>query len=178
MEPLSEHVLSIMAKELHNDRGFGYVVPISVEEAVDAGAVQINADIEDPSEPSKLAARLTDLGKELLRVYLERENEPVPVTTTVGWGGYDIDENVPMPVVTRQRFSKYPFDGLCVGASFHVPPSEKTPDPKKTLTSTVANRNATEKKAVDDGTKPKHFKCVSVGAEDPRGVGVRVFRDA
>lgn len=50
--------------------------------------------------------------------------------------------SVPLPTRTRSnagRSSQYPFDNLEVGQSFFVPASEKMPNPRKSLASTVSS---------------------------------------
>ncbi len=85
---------------------------------------------------------------------------------------------------------QYPFDALEVNKSFHIPATEKRPNPAKSLASTVSA--ATKKYAEDTGqtkqsvkgnTLPvlkntRVFTIKAVGAEDPRGPGARVVRTA
>lgn len=169
-------------------------------------------------------------------------NAPVPAATpnqTVavdkdadGKVDFEIDTGVSIPKIKRggnlanyRRESKYPFDTLgqptldaagtvTEAASFHIAATEKTPEPWKSLASTVsaANKRYQEKKIPEekqivtrrkaqrdaagdvvkgeDGKRvmvevqvedfvmveTKKFICRRVGAEDPRGVGARVFR--
>ena len=91
-------------------------------------------------------------------------------TVTGVVGGFEIDDNVPVPTVRRASGgSIYPFDALAVGQSFHVPVSEGKPNPAKSLASTVSA-------ATKRSNGAKKFIVRSVDASDPKGPGARIFR--
>src|SRR4051812_31490076 len=53
---------------------------------------------------------------------------------------FEIDDNVPLPtkkVGGAKRGSKYPFDKLAVGQSFHVPATKENPEPVTALASSL-----------------------------------------
>lgn len=57
-----------------------------------------------------------------------------------GKSEFEIDDAVPMPVKASRggkRGSKYPFDALKVGQSFHVPKTKDNPDPVSALASSL-----------------------------------------
>lgn len=120
---------------------------------------------------------------------------------------FEIDDGVPMPTIKRGGVggTVYPFDDLNVGQSFHVAATADRANPAKSLASTVSS--ATARYAVeafnDDGS-PKFetvevkdeagnvtgneqrrvmnptrvFSVRTVGKDDPKGAGARVWRTA
>ena len=100
---------------------------------------------------------------------------PAPVD-----GDFGFDSNVPIPerkAVRSARKPKYPFAQLTQhGQSFHVAATEGNPKPANRLSS-AANTylKILEREGCEADKLPK-FKVCSVGADDPRGAGARVFR--
>lgn len=89
---------------------------------------------------------------------------------------FAITSDIPVPPrkTGTKRSTKYPFDELPepkdnLYFSFHVPVSEKSPDPMKTLSSSVSSRNQKEK-------GEKKYIVRHAEENDPNGEGVRVFR--
>jgi hypothetical protein len=106
----------------------------------------------EPDAPEPLAFETPDVPEKVARV------EP------------EIEKNIPMPVLNKGRMRgsyKYPFEKMEIGDSFHVAKSEERPKPARTLASTVST--ASKKYG-------KVFRVRSVGEEDPKGPGARVFR--
>lgn len=71
----------------------------------------------------------------------------------------------------RGREERYPFSTLNINEGFHVPKTDKAPDPARTLQSTVSSANArfaVEKKN-PDGSVMMENKVVSLGKRDERG---------
>lgn len=120
---------------------------------------------------------------------------------------FEIEDNVPLPTIKRGGIggTTYPFDALNVGQSFHVAASEDKPNPAKSLASTVSSataRYAVEAKDAAGNTifetvevkdeagnvtgteqRPKMvntrvFSVRTVGKDDPKGPGARVWRTA
>lgn len=99
-------------------------------EAVNAGFAEV---FGEPEADGTAPVRLTEAGKAQLN--------PAPVVASAG--GFDIDDDVPMPAVTRRpRENGYPFDKLAVGQSFHVAPTAEFPDPVARLASSVSGARA------------------------------------
>lgn len=107
--------------------------------------------------------------------------QPQPAATAQPFN-IKVEDNIPMPAAAQRGFpareggnavDRYGFDGLAIGQSFHLPPSND-PDKKKAthrvFSSTVSQAN----------TKlyPKAFAVREVGADDPAGPGARVWRVA
>lgn len=181
------------------EAGFAYVDPNEVVDMVERGWVEQNPGMV---EDGKLATRLTDAGKakheSLIKpekpkeepavdtepeapaaapsLFTQLEQEPPAETAQEddseeddGQIELEIEKNVPMPVRTRGRRGsyKYPFKKMEVGDSFHVAATEDRPKPSRTLASTVST--ASKKFG-------KLFRVRSVGEDDPKGAGARVFR--
>lgn len=113
----------------------------------------------------------------------------------------EIDDAVPVPTATRSARTEpaYPFDKLNVGQSFHIAATEKCPVPAKSVASSVTTAirkyatpiknedgsNVIEEVAVR-GKADKQPRIVmkverkfiirTVGKDDARGPGCRVFR--
>lgn len=81
---------------------------------------------------------------------------------------FEIDDYAPdVTAIVRhrgggRRGSKYPFDALEVGQSFHVPPTDKIPDAVKALQSSVTKANAlyTENVTDDAGNEVLEEKTI------------------
>ena len=84
------------------------------------------------TEGDKAAVSLTDAGRAEL-----------PEGTSENTSGFSIDDGVAIPETKRAgRKGGYPFDQLEIGQSFHVPVSEKRPNPAATLQSSVSGARA------------------------------------
>lgn len=173
--------------------------------AITAGHAVVDTGVVD-GDTAKVT--LTDAGRAAIA--------PKVVTS------FEIDDAVPMPVKSKagaKRGSKYPFDKLNVGQSFHVPATVENPEPITALASSLTGarrlfakpvlvdgqpvketvtvneyavdakgkriKDAETGKWVVTGTKPverikteqeRDFVAASVGADDPKGVGARVYR--
>jgi hypothetical protein len=139
------------------------------------GLVETNPEIRDGD---KLAVRVTEKG-----LTLNTENQGAGGagntggTPAVSTSTFAIDDAIPVPAASNRGGrggNVYPFDTLNVGQSFHVPASEKKPNPAKSLASTVSSAT----KRFKDKTPARTFRVAAVDANDPRGVGARVWRTA
>ncbi len=103
------------------------------------------------------------------------ENASTEATKTKS-AAFELETGVALPTVRRggRGANIYPFDAMDVGHSFHVPVSEDKPNPAKSLASTVSSATARYKD--ESGEVTRKFVVRSVGAEDPKGPGARVFR--
>jgi hypothetical protein len=138
------------------------------------GLVETNAEIRDGD---KIAARATTKGIEVNTSEQGSSDNgggaPAPAATT---SNFAIDDGITMPPSRGGRNrSLYPFDALTVGQSFHVPATEAKANPAKSLASTVSSAN---KRNAKDGASKAKFEVRSVGTDDPRGAGARVWRIA
>jgi len=79
-----------------------------------------------------------------------------PVNTSVATAsenaGFTLETGITPPKTKVQRTSKYPFTQMVPGNSFHVPVSEDTPEPWKSVQSAVsaANRDAKDERGVSE----------------------------
>lgn len=123
--------------------------------------VECNPSMVNPANAEEVAFRATDAGIALVGPVTEggaavdpaapaaaaaAAVDPAPVAAAVAPAAapsFEIDDDIPMPSGKRTRVggSKYPFDALEVGKSFHVPVSADDKNPAKTLASTVATAN-------------------------------------
>lgn len=123
--------------------------------------VECNPTMTNPANPDEVAFRATPAGIAFVgpvEAPAEGGEAPAagdPVVSTAGTDApatetkaaapvnFEIDDNIPMPTGKRTRTgaSKYPFDALEVGKSFHVPATADDENPAKTLASTVATAN-------------------------------------
>lgn len=158
--------------------------PKQVEKLLADGMVEQNTDIVDGD---KIATRATEKGIAAMNETSTGTTGTAPAAASA----FEIDDYVPAMTSRGGRTSVlYPFDTLEVNKSFHIPATEKRPNPAKSLASTVSA--ASKKYATDTGqtkTTPKgntvpvlsftrKFAVKAVGAEDPRGPGARVVRTA
>lgn len=105
---------------------------------------------------------------------------------------FEIRKQIALPPMKRrvagELGSKYPFDKLEVGDSFHVKPTANMPDPAKSLASSVtaSNRRYAEKvdgthtsrkgKEIQNYRYTREFTVRAVDKTDPDGEGARIWR--
>lgn len=84
---------------------------------------------------------------------------------------FELDEGIEIPNKKSGGFktSKYPFDDMEVGQSFHLAVSEKYSNPSRTLASSASSQN---KKCNGE----KRFEVRPVDETDPKGPGARCWR--
>lgn len=123
---------ALLALIAASENGYLMLTQDEGAEAVSAGHAVVNTSI--PAEGDLAAVCLTEAGAAIVN--------PV-ASAPVASSGFEIDEDVPMPVVTRRpRETAYPFDKLQVGQSFHVAPTAEFPDPVSRLYSSVSGARA------------------------------------
>jgi hypothetical protein len=198
--------------------GFTYASEFDLVQLIALDLVEVNAAFKNA------AGNLTVRASSTADDYLENiganemtKHEP-PVEVVTNATGFEIDNDVPVPAIKRAKGaatnSKYPFDLLEVGQSFHIPAVAGEKDMAKKLASVVvmANRRfssdipgefttrsfnrriklspgvyqkdangaeifVTKTINIPKQTFTKHFAIRSVGADDKRGAGARIFRD-
>ena len=177
MKKLSKSNMALLATivvaTIHegSESAYELVSEAKSKELVKAGLVEVNKAIS--SEDGKLfATRATQAGIDMF----EGKEEDGETEAQASKPAFELEEGIALPAVRRGgRGAKlYPFDDMEVGHSFHVPVSEKKPNPWKSLASTVSS--ATSRYKDEDGNVTRKFVVRAVGAEDPKGPGARVFR--
>lgn len=129
-------------------------------------------EVAETDAQGNVPTRATAKGIEFMNGPTETPKEPKKAKQTTL---FEIDDNVPLPPKKRKTGgSKYPFDLLEVGQSFHIPVSEENPDPAKRVASAVTNANRKWKN--DEGVVLRHFESREVDENDPRGPGARIAR--
>lgn len=147
---------------------------------------EINESITEEYDGKTLfATRATQKGIDYLKS-LETTEPPTPKETKPM--NFELEDGIAVPAARRGRSgqSKYPFDQMEVGQSFHVAPTEERPKPATAIASTVSSatkrfyeRDTLGNIVKDDNGKPiktREFIVRAVGSDDPKGEGARVFR--
>lgn len=92
---------------------------------------------------------------------------------------FDIDDDVPMPTAKKKgggkKGSKYPFDKLNVGQSFHVSATAENPNPETALASSLTGARRQFAKPVlnEDGSPKTETVTVNTYAVDAKGKRVK-----
>lgn len=176
----------------NSEQGFVLGTTSDYKALADAGYVQFNETIK---EGKSIAIRASDEGVAAFNALSgggAQTQAPVgEVATTTGTAAFKITKAVPVPTVRRRvgdSASKYPFDALEVGDSFHVPPTEAMPNPAKSLASSVTAANlrfatkvpgqhlSRKKTMVDNYELTRKFIIRAVDEKDPEGKGARIWR--
>lgn len=129
--------------------------------AVTSGDAQIDTGVVDGDT---VKVTLTDAGRKAIA--------PKVVTT------FEIDDAVPLPVKQKagaKRGSKYPFDKLNVGQSFHVPATVENPEPLTALASSLTGARRVFAKPVlgEDGKPVVETVTVNEYAVDAKGKRIK-----
>jgi len=195
-------LLVAIANATLSEIGFLHVSEKDAKGLVALGLVEQNPELLDAD--GNIATRATPAGIEAsganqeqgeLQVEEPAENPPetAPVAAQAmptGKPAFDIESNIARPERKRSGNGRnlYPFDVLEVNQSFFIPPTEKHPEPWKSLQSTVSSASARYAVAVEGQTKlnrkgvevpvMKHTRKFSIYEDVKDGVrGARVFRD-
>jgi hypothetical protein len=180
----------------------GTITFLSQNEAaglVAAGLIEVDVNTPDPTDVNKRAVRLTPAGVAAVAETSDEDDDGETFEI-------DDDVPLAVRGGGRARDSKYPFHKLQVGQSFHVPAKSDKPNFSKNLSSAASQYAARFAKPLfnDDGS-PKmetvtvhkkgpdgnrvatqetrqateatvSFTVRTVGADDKRGEGYRVYR--
>lgn len=165
-------LLANIVEATNSESGMLYVAESETTKLVELGLVEINVTMTD--EDGNVATRATEEGMSTMNQ--TTENASTEATETKSAPAFELETGVALPTVRRggRGANIYPFDDMEVGHSFHVPVSEDKPNPAKSLASTVSSATARYKD--ESGEVTRKFVVRSVGAEDPKGPGARVFR--
>lgn len=158
----------------------------------DAGLVLFNDTIKDGN---RVAVKASDAGIAAFNAAAgggtSTQNPAGVVATTAA---FKITKGIELPAIRRRvgeaTGSRYPFDTMEVGDSFHVPKSEDMPNPAKSLASSVtaANRRFSTKaegthktpkgNEIQNYTYVRNYtiRAVTKANGDPDGDGARIWR--
>lgn len=142
-EPITERGNDLL-KALY-DHGGLYLTVEEGKEAVDAGDATVN---KDDTQGNTALVMLTPQGAAKVA---PQKPESAPKVT------FEIDDYAPpLPNKKRggKRGSKYPFDALEVGKSFHVPVTKEIPNPVSALASSLTGARRRYEQPVMDGDNP------------------------
>ena len=212
-EPVTATGIALL--QLIKDAPGGYLALTQSEGAAIVQAGQATLDPNVAVEDGLAAVRLTQAG-ELALAVTPAKAKRAPVVVTSG-----VRTNIPAPLKGKggKHGSKYPFDTMEIGASFHVPATLENPQPLASIQSSITMARAKfaqlltnedgspkmESVTVKDYQKDESGKIVkdaeghrvvlssrqeqqqaskvtrdfvsaAVGADDPDGVGARVWR--
>lgn len=169
----------------------GYVLGSKNEfkSVADAGLVEFNDTIKDGN---KVAVRASDAGVAAWNAMNPTGATSAPAGGVATTASYAITKGIALPAIKRRvgeaTGSKYPFDTMEPGDSFHVPKSDDMPNPAKSIASSVtaANMRYAEKapgthktpkgNEVQNVKYTRHFQIRAVGKDDPGGEGARIWR--
>lgn len=121
--------------------------------------IVVNFEMQDPTDPAKVAVQVTDDGRKFLAEMNGKANQvnnPTSNAPTSNHAPFAILNGVVLPPSKRGNTGggapvKYPFADLEIGQGFFIEATEKHPDPVKTLGSAVSAANM--KYATDTGAK-------------------------
>lgn len=169
----------------------GYVLGTKAEfkSLSDAGLVEFNDEIKDGN---KVAVRASDAGVAAFGAQNPTGTTNAPAGGVDPAASFKITKGIAMPAIKRRvgeaTGSKYPFDAMEVGDSFHVAKTEAMPNPAKSLASSVTAANMRyAEKAEGTHKTPKgndvpnykytrHYQIRAVDKTDPDGEGARIWR--
>ena len=138
----------------------------TAKKLVDAGLIEVNPnDMKD----GKAACRATAEGISLVMK---------PVVASESASDFELETGIEMPTARRGRSgsTRYPFDAMEVGQSFHIAATEENENPAKKIASSVSS--TIKRYRNEDGTKGRDYAVRRVTETDPKGVGARIFRVA
>lgn len=183
-------LLAKIAEATNSEAGMLYVSEADSERLVAHGLAEINVTMTDDN--GNVATRTTEEGNQ--KVSETNETPETEEPEAKAKPSFELETGVELPKARRggRGATVYPFDAMEVGHSFHVPATEDKPNPAKSLASTVSS--ATARYAVPDENgatrtnrkgkevpvmhETRKFVVRSVGSEDPKGPGARIFRTA
>jgi hypothetical protein len=171
---------NVIANGTKSEDGYGEILEADAAKLVELGLITVNP--KGPDEAGKVQAALTELGKEADKYNEENPNETAAEKKTrrksdVVTPDATVDEEIiPKPAGGRRgrQGEKYPFKDLTkVGMSFHIATEDSTA--KEILGRMHSSVGTANERYKASGEK---FSCRAVGVDDPKGMGVRVWRDA
>jgi hypothetical protein len=158
-------LLNSIVNDTKGPQGYSLVHSDDVKALVEAGHIEVNHTITDPS--GKIAARATAKLLESNGATADATGADSAPTST-----FVLESGIPLPPAQKggRRDEQYPFSKMEVGQSFFVPVTAKYPKPWETFGSTVSS--ATRRFSNEHPTdKRKNRK----GVEVPVLVATRKF---
>lgn len=181
----------IIAATQNAEQGFLYTSTEHRAELInhiDGPLVEANSDMTEPTNTGNLATRATQKGLNFM--------------ATEETTDFEIENNVPMPKpIRKSNKAKYPIDQLKIGQCFHIGPNgdEDIDAIGKRMAAVVSNanqrhrasKNPPENKVVSRKSRKtgevsdvtieimvqlRKFTARRVSADDPKGVGLRIYR--
>lgn len=174
----------------------GMFAPVAdTEVAAKLGFVERDLSNHNPADATQVAVRATEAGAKWAANNIVDDGKGGSTTAaTVSAAPADLGITllagdaaggaIMLPSISRGgagvRTERYPFsklsdltpeqkEGKAPLPQFHIKKTDARPNPAKSFASTITSANKR--------LKPKHFILRKVGATDPLGEGVRVFRD-
>lgn len=173
MKKNSVALMATIAAAMTAAPGYHLATAAEAKELIDAGFAEQNPEI---TEGDKIATRLTEAGQ-AEAAKANGGNAGGAPASTASASKFEIEDGIALPSARGGKGgSVYPFDSLNVGQSFHVPATTDRPNPAKSLASTVSS--ATKRYADKPEGERRKFTVRSVGTDDPKGAGARVWREA
>lgn len=146
---------------LYNNGGM-YLTQAEGADAVAAGDAHVNTD---DTQGDTALVMLTPQGA--AKVAPKNASKPA----------FEIDDDVPMPTKASKggkRGSKYPFDSLKIGQSFHVPTTKDNPDPVAALASSLTGARRRYSIPAVDANGAKLFESATIKTFQLDASGKRV----
>ena len=126
-------LLNSIVNDTKGPQGYSLVHSDDVKALLEAGHIEVNHNITDPS--GKIAARATAKLLESNGATADATGaDSAPAVT------FALESGIPLPPAQKggRRDEQYPFSKMEVGQSFFVPVTEKYPKPWETFGSTVS----------------------------------------
>lgn len=149
-----------------------YLTQTEAKDELAASNITVN---RDDMQGDRALCMLTEKGRALVTVSGNKTDE-----TEEDESAFEIEDDYEMPEETAirrggKRASKYPFDKLEIGQSFHIPKTDKMPDPVQAIASSITQaRRRFSEPVFDTSGKPVMVnKKVKTYALAPDGKRVR-----
>jgi hypothetical protein len=156
-------LLKSIVADTKSPQGYSLVDPNSVKDLVDAGHIEVNPTITDPS--GKIAARAT--------AALIATHEATQTAFTAPKPVFELTGGIPLPEPKRggKKTEEYPFSQMQVGQSFFVGVTAEYPKPWETFASTVSSATRRFSSPDPSGATHKNRK----GEDVPNMIAQRKF---
>lgn len=176
--PKATAALSVALPEVARNALTLFVAPDSVpylqsdayNPLVAAGLVEVNPQMADSN--GAYAARLTQAGIDYVAAGVNQtaDADAVSADPAAGKIVFELDDDVQLPTAVKRgrSESRYPFETMNVGQSFHIPATAEKENPAREYASSISSASRR--------LEPKRFVIRAVDASDKRGAGARVFR--
>lgn len=166
-------LLGLIVAGMATPSACGFISEKDADELVSANGslVEVNKEVKDASQ--NVAVRLTASGQAAQAAIAAEAATAAPAVAEPKQE-FVIESGVPVPEINRGGrvgATKYPFEKLEIGQSFFVLATEKTPNPAKSLASTVNSANKRYKT-----TTPVRRFAIRASQDGQGKAGARVWR--